>query len=362
MPVSASSLEQLVSQPASKRTELPLRVNNFDLIRLLAAGQVVALHAIEHLNAESLRPLANVLWYFPGVPIFFVISGYLISMSWDRAPSLRQYLWNRLLRIYPALWVCLLVSIAFFLIAGVRPAVSEFIPWLVAQITIVQFYNPDFLRSFGTGVLNGSLWTITVELQFYFVLPLLALIVRKWHVKWWIMTIVALGVMLAARSFMGEQETFEQKMMGVTIIPYLFFFLIGIIARQLHERVPQMFAGKGLLWFAAYIVWLVIELQLGMPGAGGNQLNAVSIVILGFATVALAFTARTMSGRILHGNDISYGVYIYHMPIVNLLLFAGVTASIGVAAAVAGTIAAALLSWHVVEKPALKLKGYSARW
>lgn len=359
-PGSVSCLSDANRPEAADR--LPVRVNNFDLIRLLAATQVLILHATEHLDAERLRPLAIALWYFPGVPIFFVISGYLISISWERAPSLRQYLWNRLLRIYPALWVCLAFSVMLFLLAGVRPPPGSFMAWLAAQLTIVQFYNPAFLRGFGTGVVNGSLWTITVELQFYFLLPLLALLVARTRVSWWLLVLVSLGLLFLARGAMGDQLALREKLVAVTLLPYLFFFLVGIIARQLYETIPALFDGKGLYWFGAYLLWIGGQLWLAVPGAGGNQLNPLSIVLLGFATVSLAFTKRRLSARLLHGNDISYGVYIYHMPIVNILIVLGVTGVVGVLAAFAATTYCALLSWHLVEKPALGLKAYSARW
>jgi peptidoglycan/LPS O-acetylase OafA/YrhL len=74
--------------------------------------------------------------------------------------------------------------------------------------------------------------------------------------------------------------------------------------------------------------------------------------------------AYTMPGlsRALHGNDISYGVYIYHMPVINLLLYHGVTGTNGllITAALVGVLG--FLSWKLVEKPALALKRYSARW
>jgi peptidoglycan/LPS O-acetylase OafA/YrhL len=120
--------------------------------------------------------------------------------------------------------------------------------------------------------------------------------------------------------------------------------------------------GKGLYWFAVYLAWIGIQLWSRSPGASGNLLNPLSIVLLGFATVGIAFSARTLSSRLLRGNDISYGVYIYHMPIVNLLIVLGVTEVAGALAAVAATVCCAWLSWRLVEKPALRLKGYSARW
>ncbi|MFZ1324637.1 MAG: acyltransferase, partial [Candidatus Contendobacter sp.] len=147
---------------------MDLRSNNFDLLRLLAATQVLVVHGIDHLYPDWIF-LKYVLSFFPGVPIFFVISGFLISASYERNPNLWQYAQNRILRIFPALWVCLTVSIFFAMVVGrVHFPIDKTIPWLIAQATFFQFYNPDFLRSFGVGVLNGSLWTITIELQFYF--------------------------------------------------------------------------------------------------------------------------------------------------------------------------------------------------
>ena len=86
------------------------RVNNFDLLRLIAAIQVVIAHSLRHLQMDLPAPWGALLDCFPGVPIFFVISGYLVSSSYERAPSLKAYLRNRCLRIYPGLWVCLMVT------------------------------------------------------------------------------------------------------------------------------------------------------------------------------------------------------------------------------------------------------------
>ena len=70
-----------------------MRPNNFDLIRLLAAIQVVIYHGVEHLKIEGLKDtwLLFILECFPGVPIFFVLSGFLVSASWERSKSLGQY-------------------------------------------------------------------------------------------------------------------------------------------------------------------------------------------------------------------------------------------------------------------------------
>ncbi len=75
-----------------------LRSNNFDFIRLLAAMQVAVSHANGHLESELSIPLLS---YFPGVPIFFLVSGFLISLSYERSGSISVYALNRVLTCTP---------------------------------------------------------------------------------------------------------------------------------------------------------------------------------------------------------------------------------------------------------------------
>ena len=88
------------------------KTNNFDLIRLAAALQVALTHALGDMGSgERLWLLRLFTELFPGVPIFFFISGFLISKSFEKNPVLREYALNRCLRIYPALVVCFALSV-----------------------------------------------------------------------------------------------------------------------------------------------------------------------------------------------------------------------------------------------------------
>ena len=155
------------------------RFNNFDLLRLIAAMQVVVLHSIGILQiqpTELTRGFLQFLHLFPGVPVFFFISGFLISKSYESNHKLSEYSQNRVLRLYPGLIACVSLSFILIYISGYMATVDAgMLDWgilYLAKTTFVQFYNPDFMRSYGDGVLNGSLWTITVELQFYFLVPI----------------------------------------------------------------------------------------------------------------------------------------------------------------------------------------------
>lgn len=340
------------------------RKNNFDLIRLLAAMQVVVLHSVEHLGLPR-GAWASALGLFPGVPIFFVISGFLISASFERSRDLGSYVRNRLLRIYPGLWACFLVSVATIGVVygdSVRPA--ELLPWVVAQLSIGQFFNPEALRGYGVGSPNGSLWTIPVELQFYLVLPFAYAALRR--LQWrravvgpLMLALVAIG--WAYGSYGAASERLPVKLFGVTVVPYLYLFLLGVLLQRRQDLVARLLAGRLLPWLALYLAVAVGLRALGLR-AEGNHLNPISATVLGLTTIAAAYTGPGLSERLLRGNDISYGVYVYHMVVVNALVELGLTGTVGwLGAAIGLTVAVSILSWRLVERPALRLKSYTLR-
>src|SRR5689334_19790981 len=98
--------------------EAGFKPNNFDLLRILAATQVLVVHSARHLGLAK-PPWWWLLEAFPGVPIFFAISGFLIAASYERSSTLRNYARNRFLRICPGLWCCVLATIPVAMFFGV---------------------------------------------------------------------------------------------------------------------------------------------------------------------------------------------------------------------------------------------------
>lgn len=336
--------------------ERSFRPNNFDLIRLLAATQVLASHAIWHLNLNIPSSINILLGKFPGVPIFFVISGFLISASWEKNPNIKTYIRNRILRIYPALWICLLVSICMAVVfGGVNFLRLQAIPWFLSQISFVQFFNPEFLRNYGVGTLNGSLWTIPVELQFYIILPLLYYIFslykpkisRKFYIFFAVCMVASLVV-----SKMGFTHIVEM-IFSVTLLPHLYMFMVGIILQKLKLYEHSAIFGKGLLWIVIYLAFSFLIIDFPLKLQLGNILLAVSIV-------SMAYSSPLLATRALKGRDISYGVYLYHMVFINIFVELGLTNNEPIfLLATILTFLTALLSWIFIEKPTLSRKTHS---
>lgn len=345
------------------------RLNNFDLIRLVAASSVAVAHSARYLDL-SFGGLGELAWtfytLFPGVPVFFVVSGYLVSASFLRSPDLASYARKRALRIFPALWLVLLGSVALVTAFGfVTPEVATsptFLAWLVGQLTVAQIYNPEFLRGFGVGVLNGSLWTIPVEIGFYVAVPVIFGLAARARLVGARLDACLVGLLLA--SFLlgrwvlahpGLESSNLLKLIRFSTLPHLHVFLLGVLLQRHAGWVERALAGRALPWVAGYVALFLLGRESGWVGSAWFDL--LGRLLLAHCVLALAFTARPLSHRLLRENDVSYGVYLVHMPIVNTLLHLGFSQERWLlAVSVGASLVLATLSWKLVEQPALALK------
>jgi len=362
----------------------PQRQNNFDLIRLLAAAQVVLAHAIGHTGLVHQLPpwgksVFDALMLLPGVPVFFVISGFLITRSFEKNPTdLEGYFWRRGLRIFPGLWVCLavtLVALGFFGFLGTDFVFSKtFAAWLAGQLSFAQFYNPDHFREFGIGVANGALWTITVELQFYAFVPLLCGVARRAGRAASVLNGAMFLGSFAAYCVMDHQVNgpggftgapIAFKLLHVTLAPHLWMFMLGMFLHRNFETLRARIEGRFAWYFAAYLLLVAAQHTLIPFRSTAFYLGYLpSRALLALAVISAAFSARSLSTKLLRGMDLSYGTYLYHSVVINVFVELGWLNSLaGVTGVFAASIATALLSWHFVEKPALSRKPLSpALW
>ncbi len=345
----------------------PAVINNFDLIRLFAALQVVYEHVLSHLDvkipwAEALGQLANL---FPGVPIFFVLSGFLVYWAFSKCPEWRRFARNRFLRLYPGLWVSF--ACTCFLLVGFRVVTPkmfltrQLLVWVLTQITVFPVYTPDVLRPWGAHNPNGSLWTIVVELQYYMAVPLLHRMLggRNWAVVWAGLFALSYSGSLALGHLTGVSGT-AGKLAAVLLLPYLFYFLMGIGLYKAWPQISPYLVGRGLWWAAAYVGYTVTfsaVLRLYDISYMPSPLGLVGYMIMAAAVLSTAYSAPAFAKSVLHGTDLSYGIYIYHMLVINSLMALNLTGtSRWMAFAIGCTLAMSAISWQFVEHPALRLK------
>jgi peptidoglycan/LPS O-acetylase OafA/YrhL len=327
------------------------KINNFDLLRLLAATEVIFDHFYQHLKLPISHTALKILYLFPGVPVFFVISGYLISASYERNNNLKNYIRNRALRIYPGLWACILVTLIVFTITGVNFFNKQTIAWLPTQL-LGFIYTPNFLAGYGFGSYNGSLWTIPIELQFYIMLPLCFLLAPKGKTNAWFIAlfVVFVGLTLAYNLMpLGDKIA---KLLRYSFIPHFYLFLTGVIFQRLRIYSSKWIYGKALYWIVPYVAFSMFFFDRIEAG----YFIVIQYLFLAFTLLSMAYTLPTLADKLLRKNDISYGMYIYHGMIITVVVELKLVPYFNLVYLILGAIIMATLSWLFIEKPFIKRK------
>lgn len=326
------------------------RDNNFDVLRLLAAWAVLVSHSFALVGeAEPLHQLGSSLGAV-GVLIFFAVSGLLIRRSWDYDPSPRDFWIKRGLRLLPALAVVGLVT-AFVL--GPLVTSQSLVSYLSSPQTWIYPIRITLLFPFGAelpgvfeqnlyaGAVNGPLWSLPVEVFAYLGLALLGisgLVARRW-------LLVVLSVLSLAWAAVWVPNTPA----SVAAIYVLAAFALGATAYSFKHRLV--------------LAWPIALGSLAASAVAGLGPDSVRVVVWTICGVYLcywfAYALPPLGRGLTRFGDASYGVYIWAWPIQQTLiqLFDQDISPwlvILIATPVVWTLA--MISWHLVEQPALRHK------
>lgn len=335
------------------------RQNNFDLIRLMAAMMVLFSHAFALTQglAHGLDPLnrlthGSLNFGSLGVTIFFVISGFLITGSYDHTRNLGRFLRSRVLRIFPALWIVILLTAFIVGPLFTSDALWRYITnpdtyrYLITLSVFVPVYHLPgvFLRNPYPHDMNGSLWTLTYELRFYLLVAVLGVLglLRKWII---LGLFVTNSLLLHFGVGGGNTGLFE-------------FFSIGMVLYAFRHRIS-------LSWTAAVITLAVAVAVAVACWPEEALLRPVWLLCGGYWVIWLAyFPPLRKASRITRFGDVSYGTYIYAFLIQQILIaLVGVSMPwwLNFALALPITLAVATVSWYGIEKRALAFKGATTR-
>jgi peptidoglycan/LPS O-acetylase OafA/YrhL len=354
--------------------------NNFDLIRLFAAMQVLYVHTAVHLQAPAFGwPAPYFIDAFPGVYIFFVISGFLVTRSFIESPGgVLHFFWRRALRIYPALWAHYVVIFAALALAGAFAMSTIVTPVFWKWVAGAFFIGSDFwgnvvaknnlfdYSGFYKRFPSGVLWTINAELGFYLLVPLVfAPFLRRTGLVWIAVLIAFAGSFYVNGILTNWVRTAGHftttGMLSNSPFPYFWMFLLGAVPALLWNRVKWLFEGTFLIWIALYaaatVVGAVVFGSLLIDRIRLTPISVFRMAVLTGAVLSFAYTLPSMV-KVLRGVDPSYGIYLYHMLVIFTLGYAGIKGHWWLWPLVISVSAGlAMISWLLVERPALALKG-----
>jgi len=335
-----------------------MKQNNFNFLRFYFAFIVVIGHLIEISYFKPFLKLSPYFSTYISVTGFFCISGFLISRSYLNTPNLKDYLKKRAARLLPA-YVFIIFSCALFLSFLSKYSISEYFTnpllykYLAANLTFLNFIQPClpgvFTNNAASCAVNGALWTLKIEVSFYLIIPVLLYLTKKIRLK----QLLFIGIYLMSVLY----RNFFEYLSNLPGIEYY-----SIIARQLPGFMSYFVCGIALNYYFEFFIQnkktlvlfglliFILERILGI-----EFLTPLALSVIVFF---VAFSFKRLNNFAKHG-DISYGIYIFHYPIMKIASEFGyfekynpVVVSITIVLLV---LFVGYASWHLIEKRFLKI-------
>ncbi len=346
----------------------------FDFLRVALAISIVFAHSFQvNSGLPNLRS-GHPAWFLvvSQVPMFFALSGFLVTGSALRL-TLRDFILNRGLRIVPALAMEIFIAaIVLGPILSVLPAREyfsghEFRMYFFNIIGFPKFLLPGLFRSNPlSGIVNGSLWTIPFEIGCYVIMSIFiyfGIVRSKKRVTIAVVTIFMLVIVLGA---IMTQPWFEDlsttpRLLWAVVLNYAnplntnlyLYFTAGIMAYVFRYHIPfnHMIA-------IACAVAIVLITVIGSSNLQSGIYEFLFVPIITYMTVYIGMLEIPPMPIYKHG-DYSYGIYLYGFPLQQsiILLHGGrMNVMLHFAISLVLVTAMAMMSWHVVEKPTLRLR------
>ena len=344
----------------------------FDFLRIALATGIIGWHAA-YLSGHAEMARASVFWFteYMLVPMFFALSGFLVAGSSMRL-STKDFLLNRAARILPALaadivFAALLIGpLVTTLPASRYFADPSFWSYFLNITGWMQYALPGVFESNPKHEVNGALWTFPFEMSCYVMLAGLMISGAIKRPK--LILLLTFAVLMAAVHLMivTSRLTSDHALLLETLAMNLFLykgalllpsFLIGLVLYQLRHHLP--FSGSiaiGLVVAAMLVSALGSSSLLRSPAA-----LVLILPLLGYLTVTIGLLPMPRLPG-FEGGDYSYGLYLYHTPFLQLLIYCFPELLTGdqwwmlFFGGFALSLTAAAISWHVLEHPVLKLR------
>lgn len=335
------------------------RDNNFNLIRILAAFAVLISHGVTLApvsgKAELLRGSIGMTPGGIAVDTFFITSGFLVTASLLNRSNLVEFVWARVLRIYPALIIMLLLTVFVLGPAFTSLPLSEYFlaretyTYLPRSSTLfinVARQLPGVFSNNPVPNTNASLWTLPFEVRMYAMLAVVWLMLKitpRHRIKALKALIIVFAVLSGIYAFV-DHFYFSPGTRHARL-PFMFF--TGASFYVLKDRIPLY---HWLFWTLLSTVFV-----------SAQDIDLYYVVYSLSLAYIVFFLAYIPSGFIRQYNslgDYSYGIYIYAWPVQQSVAALIPSVSILNMILISGTITLLLsaASWHFIEKHALKLK------
>lgn len=331
----------------------------FDWIRIVLAVSVAATHINSIVPRGTGHFSLPPVYHFGILYAFFGLSGFLVTASAERL-GLGNFFLNRGLRIFPALMVDIALSAVVLGAAFTTLPLGAYYAnpmthrYLLNMLGAVQLHLPGVFEASTVSAVNYSLWTVPFELACYALIG--GLIVTRGFRLAPLLALGWVGAGFAVAAFaprLGPLEPALQHLFVLKGSRLLVAFLLGIAAYRWRDRIPR----DPRLLALAVLACVALDLTLS-PDEDAVFYPTLSL-LLGAPVLYITLwlgSADLPTPALLRRGDYSYGIYLYHWPIMQafvLVLPDLRHAAIYFLVVMPVVAAFAAVSWHLVEKPVL---------
>ncbi len=327
-----------------------INTNNFDFLRVIFAFTIAISHFIGLSGITALQHYSSFFNTRLAIDGFFIISGFLIAKSFNKSTSLKDYFKRRIKRIIPAYIFIILACALLFSFISSKSFSNYFLSvqfwkYLGANLTFQNYIEPSLPGVFENNkisAVNGALWTIKVEEAFYILLPIFFWLINKRKLNFYILSVSVYILSIAYFNYFMNIDLyrFAKQLPGA-----LSFFMMGIV---LYKNYLFFIKWKHHIIIPCVIFFLIEHFII--------KSHFLKPATFGFIVFYIAYNFKYLNNFGRYG-DFTYGIYIYHCPIIQTLFYFGFYNKFSLALTGTTTLFLVLLfaisSWYFIELPYL---------
>lgn len=325
------------------------------LIRYILAFAVIIAHFNFVTGADYYFPISS----YHAVGGFFALSGFLVYNSYIKSGNLLNFVKRRARKILPP-YLTIVLLCAFLLGFTLTPHdwdgyfSTDWLKYLGANLSFLNFLHPSLPGVFGGEAVNGSLWTIKIEWLLYLSVPIVVWSIKKLSIKNELFFFLILYLLSAfyRMGFLWLYYTNGQE-------------IFYILSRQVFGQVCYFYTGVVLFkYYGLFRKHIVMFLAIAVLMIGVSQLNGWIGILCEPAGVSIITIGISMLLRgwfsIFNKNNVSYEMYLFHLPIIQLIWLYHEPLHIGISGAfvlsICSVLAVSILCWFLLDKPLLRKK------
>lgn len=332
------------------------RNNNFNLIRFCAALLVIYIHSyglLGRIPEKNTEPFAYLIYLLGnvGVDIFFLVSGFLVTRSFKQRKNIVTFLWARILRIYPALFFALLLTVFGIGVLETNLSIRQYIlhqdiyKYFVLNLSLVktELNLPGvFEENYIKNQVNGSLWTLPVEIRLYIYIAILGFC-----------------------GILSKQQFFHVAIISLYSLSYYFPNNIPLISDNSLYYYPSLLFSLGALFYInksiipanGYVCLLLLLLLFYVLYFHIEYKAYIYTLSISYCVFWFAYNVPILNFFNRLG-DYSYGMYIYAFPIQQMIIthYRTIETNQLFIISVMVSFIPAFMSWHLIEKKVLRYK------